>query len=232
MRDNPRDRRRAASGDCRSGGRSYHRNKQKEGANGSDENNDDDARDKAVKAGAIWQAGLSMAQRLTQAVDIPRTPTKAHYISGGWAMNLNDGEEPGGDWHRSCWFAPREMRPAGPELFEGATVKVLGDEGIYDCRRRYGASDTPRGGGWSRFGLHDTHEYAWTSSARTSSWRKAWGRSTNNGGHWTRRCTTWLDGCSPRRGGTEYSPCANRWPNETKLMPDCGRPGKNDDGAS
>ena len=86
-----------------------------------------------------------MAQRLTQAVDIPRTPTKAHYISGGWAMNLNDGEEPGGDWHRSCWFAPREMRPAGPELFEGATVKVLGDEGIYDCRAALRRERHPQG---------------------------------------------------------------------------------------
>ena len=76
---------------------------------------------------------------------ISRTPTKANYISTGWALNLSDGTEAGGDWHHARWFSMEDRQSHGPELFSGETVQVLAEQGIYDCRAALRRERHPQG---------------------------------------------------------------------------------------
>ena len=78
---------------------------------------------------------LSTIQRWQRAVDVPVTRTPTEYISGLWALNLSDGNEVGGDWHKACWFMGTRVDSAGPPVYRGPTVRVLGDKGVYDCRK-------------------------------------------------------------------------------------------------
>ena len=73
---------------------------------------------------------LSTIQRWQRAVDVPVTRTPTEYISGLWALNLSDGNEVGGDWHKACWFMGTRVDSAGPPVYRGPTVRVLGDKGV------------------------------------------------------------------------------------------------------
>ena len=102
------------------------------------------AKDSAGKQFSV----LNAIQRLQQGVDVPSTPTQGEYISGAWALNLWDGVEPGGDWHKGCWFLATRENTEGPQIYQGPTIAVLGARDIYDCRnalRRMGHAQ-----GWRR----------------------------------------------------------------------------------
>ena len=125
------------------------------------------------------------------------------------------------------------MRPAGPELFEGATVKVLGDEGIYDCRAALRRERHPQG--WRLEPIWAARYARVCVDLVSKNIELAEGLGTIDEQWWALDPTVHdLAGMAvlERESGPMYSPCANRWLNETKHMPRCGRPGKNDDEAS
>ena len=78
---------------------------------------------------------LSAIGRWQRATDVPTTRTPTEYISAAWALNLSDGEESGGDWHKACWFMGNPGDATGPSIYRGPTIPVLGDKGVYDCRK-------------------------------------------------------------------------------------------------
>lgn len=87
----------------------------------------------------LWSAHLATGAR-----DIPATRREGPYISEMWALNIN-GDEPGRDWHASAWFRHAKMWRDPIALYEGRTLRVLRDTGLYDARTTLRGQGHPQG---------------------------------------------------------------------------------------
>ena len=87
----------------------------------------------------LWPAHLATGAR-----DIPATSREGPYISEMWALNIN-GDEPGGDWHASAWFRRARMWRDPIALYDGRTLRVLRDTGLYDARAALRGQGHPQG---------------------------------------------------------------------------------------
>ena len=87
----------------------------------------------------LWPAHLATGAR-----DIAATNREGPYISEIRALNIN-GNEPGGDWHASAWFRRDKMWRDPIPLYEGRTLRVLRDTGLYDARRALRGQGHPQG---------------------------------------------------------------------------------------